>query len=50
MQVFIEDCFDSYLGIELFDIDQPTYRIMKVKKSNTLEEIHQLLAESFVSI
>lgn len=49
MQVFIEDSFDSYLGVELFDLEQPTYRTIKVKKSNTLEEIHQLLAETFVS-
>lgn len=49
IQVFLEDCFDSYLGLDLFDLDQPTYRTVKVKKTNTLEEVHQLLAETFVS-
>lgn len=49
VQVFLEDCFDSYLGIELFDVEQPTFRTVKVKKNNTLEEVHQLLAETFVS-
>lgn len=49
IQVFLEECFDSYLGIDLFDLEQPTYRTVKVKKSNNLEEVHQLLAETFVS-
>jgi len=45
----LEDCFDSYLGIDLFDLEQPTFKTIKVKKTSTLDEIHQLLAESFVS-
>lgn len=45
----MEDCFDSYSGIDLFDLEQPTYKTVKIKKSNTLEELHQLLAETFVS-
>jgi len=49
IQVFLEDCFDSYLGIDLFDLEQPTFRTVKVKKNNNLEEVHQLLAETFVS-
>jgi len=49
VQVFLEDCFDSYLGIDLFDLEQPTFRTVKVKKNNNLEEVHQLLAETFVS-
>ncbi|XP_026805459.1 ubiquitin carboxyl-terminal hydrolase 7 isoform X1 [Rhopalosiphum maidis] len=47
IQVFLEDCFDSYLGIDLFDLEQPTFRTVKVKKNNNLEEVHQLLAETF---
>lgn len=49
IQVFLEDCFDSYLGVDLFDLEQPTFRTVKVKKSSTLDEIRQLLAETFVS-
>lgn len=49
VQIFLEDCFDSYLGIDLFDLEQPTYKTVKVKKSSTLDEVHQLLAETFVS-
>jgi len=49
IQVLLEDCFDSYLGLNLFDCEQPAFRIIKVKKSNTLEEVHQLMAETFVS-
>lgn len=49
VQVFLEDCFDSYLGIDLFDLEQPTYRTVKVKKTNTLKEVHKLLADTFVS-
>lgn len=49
IQVFVEDCFDSHLGIELIDMDQSTYKTVKVKKLNTLEDVHQLLAETFVS-
>lgn len=50
IQIFLEDCFDSYLGMDLFDIEQPTFKIVKVKKTNTLDEVHQLLAETFVSV
>ncbi|XP_050425413.1 ubiquitin carboxyl-terminal hydrolase 7 isoform X1 [Adelges cooleyi] len=47
IQVFLEECFDSYLGVDLFDLEQPTFRTVKVKKSSTLDEIQTLMAETF---
>jgi ubiquitin carboxyl-terminal hydrolase 7 len=49
VQVVLEDCFDSYLGLDLFDLDQSAVRTVKVKKTNTLKEVHKLLADTFVS-
>ncbi|XP_025409585.1 ubiquitin carboxyl-terminal hydrolase 7 isoform X2 [Sipha flava] len=47
VQVVLEDCFDSYLGLDLFDLDQSAVRTVKVKKTNTLKEVHKLLADTF---
>lgn len=50
IQVLLEDSFESYLGLNLFEIEHTAFRIIKVKKSNTLEEVYQFMAETFVSI
>ncbi len=49
MNVLLEDCFDGHQGHDLFDIEQASLRIFKVKKSDTVEEIAVILSNTFVS-
>ncbi|XKL66747.1 hypothetical protein PGB90_010167 [Kerria lacca] len=47
MNVLLEDCFDGHQGHDLFDIEQTSLRVFKIKKSNTVEDIAVTLSETF---
>lgn len=48
INVLLEDAFDGHQGQDLFDMEQTAFRVFKVKKSSTVEEILMKLADTFV--
>lgn len=49
VQVLTEDHFCGHQGNDLFDPEKVNYRIFKVKKSTTLQELLELISEQMVS-
>ena len=52
INVLLEDVFHSHHGHDLFDIDksQDILRRFKVKKSDTVSQLIEMLAETLVSV
>ena len=50
VQVLLEDSFDGHQGNDLYDPDRALYRVFRVRKQTTLQELLEQLADSFVSI
>lgn len=48
-QVILEDSFSGHQGNDLYDPDKANYRIFRVKKSATLQDFLEQVAESLVS-
>ncbi|XP_018020606.1 ubiquitin carboxyl-terminal hydrolase 7 [Hyalella azteca] len=46
VQVVLEDAFCGHQGYDLYDQDKAQYRLFKVKKSSTLKEFLELLADT----
>lgn len=49
VNVLLEDSFDGHQGNDLFDCDRVVYRIFRIKKSTTLQELMEHLSEALVS-
>lgn len=47
-QVILEDSFSGHQGNDLYDPDKANYRIFRVKKSATLQDFLEQVAESLV--
>lgn len=50
VQVLLEDSFDGHQGNDLYDPDRALYRVFRVRKQTTLQELLEQLADSLVSI
>lgn len=50
LQVVLEDAFSGHQGNDLYDPDKVNYRTFRVKKSATLQEFLEQVAESLVSV
>ncbi|KAJ4444389.1 hypothetical protein ANN_06181 [Periplaneta americana] len=46
VQVLLEDSFDGHQGNDLYDPDRALYRIFRVRKQTTLQELLEQLADS----
>ncbi|KAK7792272.1 hypothetical protein R5R35_013305 [Gryllus longicercus] len=46
VQVLLEDSFDGHQGNDLYDPDRALYRIFRVRKQTTLQELLEMLADS----
>lgn len=46
VNVLLEDSFDGHQGNDLFDCDRVIYRIFRIKKSTTLQELMEHLSEA----
>jgi ubiquitin carboxyl-terminal hydrolase 7 len=49
VQVLLEDSFDGHQGNDLYDPDRALYRVFRVRKQTTLQELLEQLADSLVS-
>lgn len=49
VHVLLEDCFEGHQGNDLFDPEKVPYKVFRVKKQMTLEQLVDHLAESLVS-
>lgn len=49
VQVVTEDYFYGHQGTDLFDLEKANFRNFRVKKSATLKEFLEMLAENLVS-
>lgn len=49
VQVLLEDSFCGHQGNDLYDHDRAVYKIFRVKKSSTLQELMETFADAFVS-
>ena len=49
VQVVLEDSFDGHQGNDLYDPDRVQYRVFRVRKQTTLQELMEQLADAFVS-
>lgn len=49
VQVLLEDSFDGHQGNDLYDPDRALYRVFRVRKQTTLQELLEHLADSLVS-
>lgn len=49
IKVFLEESFDSFVGMDLLSLENSIFVQIRAKKTNTLEEIYEQLAESYVS-
>jgi Ubiquitin carboxyl-terminal hydrolase len=49
VQVLLEDSFDGHQGNDLYDPDRALYRVFRIRKQTTLQELLEQLADSLVS-
>lgn len=47
LNIVLEDSFDGHQGNDLYDQEKALYRVFKIKKSATVAEMMDLLADSF---
>lgn len=47
VNVLLEDAFDGHQGNDLYDPEKANYRVFRIKKQATVQELLQILAENF---
>lgn len=47
VNVLLEDSFDGHQGNDLYDPEKATYRVLRVKKQATVQDLLEMLAENF---
>jgi len=50
VHVLLEDCFEGHQGNDLFDPEKVPFKVFRVKKQMTLDQLVDHLAESLVSV
>lgn len=48
VQVLLEDSFCGHQGNDLYDHDRAVYKVFRVKKTSTLQELMETFADAFV--
>lgn len=47
VNVLLEDAFDGHQGNDLYDPDRASYRVFRVRKQASLQELMDIFSESF---
>lgn len=47
LHILLEDSFDGHQGNDLFDTEKALYRIFKIKKTSTVGDMMEMLADAF---
>ncbi|XP_018335217.1 ubiquitin carboxyl-terminal hydrolase 7 isoform X2 [Agrilus planipennis] len=47
VNVLLEDAFDGHQGNDLYDPERAVYRVFRIKKTATMSELMEMLADSF---
>lgn len=47
INILLEDAFDGHQGNDLYDAERVMYRVFKIKKTATISEMMEMLADSF---
>lgn len=49
VHVILEDCFDGHQGNDLYDPERTFFRVFRVKKNTSLQELMDQISEALVS-